>query len=134
MWQTIAKEIAQATETSFEITDTRSVGGGCINQGYKIIGSNQNYFVKLNQANQIEMFTAEALGLKQMAATKTLTIPKPICSGVADNSCYLVLEWLNLGGRSNQGWLSMGKQLAQMHQYQTKNFPNSSLKCPLIMS
>ena len=81
MWQTIAKEISQATQSPFEINNTRSVGGGCINQGYKISGNSGNYFVKINQANQVEMFSAEALGLKQMAATKTITIPKPICWG-----------------------------------------------------
>ena len=121
MWEVIKKEITQATNTPFEITNKRSVGGGCINQGYKVSGNNQDYFVKVNQANQVEMFQAEALGLKQMAASETITIPKPICWGVAGNSCFLVLEWLDFGGRNNQNWQEMGKQLAQMHQHQTDN-------------
>ncbi len=121
MWPSIAKEISQATNTSFEITNTRSVGGGCINQGYKISGNSQNYFVKVNQANQVEMFVAEALGLKQMAATETITIPKPICWGVTGNSCYIVLQWLDFGGRNNRSWRSMGRQLAQMHQHRTND-------------
>lgn len=116
MWQEIAKAISQATKNTFEIENTRSVGGGCINQGYKISGNGDSYFVKVNQASQVEMFVAEALGLEQMYATHTITLPKPICWGVAGNSCYLVLEWLDLGGGNSQAWSEMGKQLAAMHQ------------------
>ncbi|VEP18825.1 conserved hypothetical protein [Hyella patelloides LEGE 07179] len=116
MWQSIAREITKATETTFEITDTRSVGGGCINQGYCVIGNGNTYFVKINQASQVEMFHAEALGLTQMYDTKTITIPKQICWGVAGNSCYIVLEWLDLGRGNNNSWLEMGRQLAMMHQ------------------
>ncbi len=119
MWQLIAKEITQATETPFEITDTRSVSGGCINQGYQLIGNHNTYFVKLNQASAVEMFRAEALGLTQMYDTKTITIPKPICWSVAGNSSYIVLEWLDLGRGNSSSWLEMGRQLAQMHQQGT---------------
>ncbi len=122
MWDTIAKEISKATEQEFEISKTLSVGGGCINQGYKIEGLKQEYFVKINQASLIEMFVAEASGLKEMAQTQTLTIPSPVCWGLVGNSCYIVLEWLNLSGRSNnEAWYEMGKQLARMHQQGTSD-------------
>lgn len=121
MWQEIAKEITKATGTPFEITDTRSVSGGCINQGYQLKGNDNTYFVKLNQASLVEMFQAEALGLKQMYATNTITVPKPICWGVTGNNSYIVLEWLNLGRGNNSSWLEMGRQLAQMHSSGTAN-------------
>ncbi len=121
MWQEISQAIAQATNTDFQIQDTRSVSGGCINQGYQVIGSSQQYFVKLNQAQKIEMFQAEALGLQQMIATKTLVVPQPVCSGIAGNSSYLVLEWLDLGRGSSDGWQEMGKQLALMHKQGTNS-------------
>jgi fructosamine-3-kinase len=117
MWNEITTAITQATSQPFAIADTRSVGGGCINQGYKITGSDRcNYFVKLNQAHQLEMFVAEAMGLKQMYATQTITVPQPICWGVAGNSSYIVLEWLDLGGGNSQAWTEMGRQLAAMHR------------------
>ena len=122
MWDTIAKEISKATGKEFAIKETRSVGGGCINQGYKIQSFEQQYFVKLNQASLMEMFVAEACGLQEMYLTKTITIPYPICWGTVGNSCYLVLEWLDLGGRSNsEAWHKMGQQLAQMHQQGTND-------------
>ncbi|MBE9042931.1 fructosamine kinase family protein [Pleurocapsales cyanobacterium LEGE 10410] len=121
MWTEITQAIIQATEKDFAIADTRSVSGGCINQGYKISGNNTKYFVKLNQASQVEMFAAEALGLKQMYATQTITVPQPICWGTAANSSYIVLQWIDLGRGNDRSWTQMGHQLAAMHREGTRD-------------
>jgi len=117
MWTEITNQISQVTGQAFEIKNRRSVGGGCINQSYALIGDNSTYFVKLSQASQVQMFEAEALGLKQMFATQTIRVPKPICLGTAADSAYIVLEWLELGGGKNtQVSAEMGRQLAAMHR------------------
>ncbi len=117
MWDEIARQISQVTARPFALCDRQSVGGGCINQGYRIEGEGgDRYFVKLNQASQIAMFEAEALGLKQMAAAQAMRVPRPICLGTAGGSGYLVLEWLELGGRGQTGWAEMGRQLARLHR------------------
>ncbi|MGQ4649145.1 fructosamine kinase family protein [Lyngbya aestuarii] len=117
MWTEITNQISQVTGQAFEINHRRSVGGGCINQSYALIGDTCTYFVKLSQASQVQMFEAEALGLKQMFATKTILVPKPICLGTAADSAYIVLEWLELGGSKNtQVSEEMGRQLAAMHR------------------
>ena len=119
MWTEIARKISQATERDFAIADRQSVSGGCINQGYRVRGELGEYFVKLNDANRVEMFAAEALGLKQMSATQTIVVPQPVCWGTAENNSYIVLQWLDLGGRGKQGWAEMGRQLAEMHRQGT---------------
>lgn len=119
MWTEIAQAISRETEQEFAIADTKSVSGGCINQGYRVSSKDRTYFVKLNDVSKVEMFAAEALGLKQMYATKTITVPQPICWGTAANSSYLVLQWLDLGSGSNQSWTEMGRQLAAMHRVGT---------------
>ena len=116
MWTQIARHIAQTTEKPFEIEKSHPVSGGCINQGYAVSGNGLIYFVKINQANQEAMFAAEALGLKQIHATKTIRVPEPICWGIADKSSYLVLEWLEFGGGDSQSWEKMGRNLARLHQ------------------
>ncbi|CBN58459.1 MULTISPECIES: fructosamine kinase family protein [Kamptonema] len=118
MWNNIATRITEVTGEKFKIDNRRSVSGGCINQGYQISDSSRSYFVKLNQASQIAMFEAEILGLQQMWDTQTILVPQPICCGTEGNSAYIVLEWLDLGGRGdNQAWEKMGCKLAAMHQY-----------------
>ncbi len=115
MWTEIAKHIAKVTEKEFSVNHRRSVSGGCINQGYAVTGETSTYFVKLNQASLVAMFEAEALGLQQMLETATILVPKPICWGTANESAYLVLEWLELGSGDTKSWEEMGSQLAAMH-------------------
>ncbi len=121
MWKKIAEHITQVTVENFEVTDYRSVGGGCINTGYKVSDGTRSYFVKINQASLVEMFRAEALGLKQMLETQTIRVPKPLCYGTEGNNCYIVLEWLDLSDRGNdKSWEQMGRNLASLHHYQGK--------------
>ena len=119
MWTEIARTITQATGQEFAIANTKSVSGGCINQGYKISSDEAEYFVKLNDASQIEMFVAEAIGLKQMYATGTITVPQPICYGTVESASYIVLQWLDLGRGNSQSYREMGRQLATMHRQGT---------------
>jgi fructosamine-3-kinase len=122
MWEQITEHINQTTGKSWKISDRRSVSGGCINQGYQLIGEEQSYFVKINQASCLEMFKAEAKGLKQMQATQTIRVPQPICVGSCENHSYLVLEWLDFARHGdNNAWENMGRQLAAMHQVKRVN-------------
>jgi fructosamine-3-kinase len=116
MWNQIADQISQATNTSFRLEQRRSVGGGSVNQAYAITNGSQHYFVKLNQASRVEMFAAEALGLQQMFDSQTIRVPHPICWGTVADSAYIVLEWLELGRGNAQAWAEMGRNLAAMHQ------------------
>ena len=125
MWDKIAAHISKATGDTFSIDNRRSVSGGCINQGYAISSSARTYFfAKINQASQVAMFEAEALGLQQMQETQTIRVPQPICWGTEGNSAYIVLEWLDLrGGGGEIAWTQMGRKLAQMHKYIPPNPP-----------
>ncbi|GBF79918.1 fructosamine kinase family protein [Aphanothece sacrum] len=118
MWTQITEHISQVTVEDFKLKNQRSVSGGCINQGYSITNNKVTYFVKINQASQIEMFAAEALGLKQMSETHTIRVPKPICWGMAERVSYIVLEWLEFGRGTNDSRQEMGRKLAKMHAYQ----------------
>lgn len=115
MWTQITHHIFTITGKSFFVNSSRSVSGGCINQGYAISSDTDTYFVKLNSASQVGMFEAEAKALEQMLATATIRVPKLICWGTAENNAYLVLEWLELGKGDTQSWLELGRKLAAMH-------------------
>jgi fructosamine-3-kinase len=118
MWDKIAAHISETTGETFSLDHRHSVSGGCINQGYSISSSSRAYFAKINQASQIAMFEAEALGLQQMRATQTIRVPEPICWGTEGSSAYIVLEWLDLGSRGGEiAWEEMGRKLAAMHKY-----------------
>jgi fructosamine-3-kinase len=116
MWQEIDAHISRVTGEKFDSQQRRSVSGGCINQGYAVCDTQRTYFVKLNQASQVGMFEAEALGLEQMFDTATIRVPQPLCWGIAGNSSYIVLEWLELGSGNSNSWEEMGRKLAVMHK------------------
>jgi fructosamine-3-kinase len=82
----------------------------------------QAYFVKLNTASLLDMFEAESLGLKAMAETETIRVPRPVCSGVADGQSYLVMEYLEMGHASRDASAMAGRQLAQMHRSDWHSF------------
>ncbi|NJL63573.1 MAG: fructosamine kinase family protein [Methylacidiphilales bacterium] len=120
MWTQIETHISQITNNEFEILQKKSVSGGSINESYAVSDGQYTYFVKLNQASQIDMFQAEALGLQQIFDTATIRVPKALCSGIAENSCYLVLEWLEMGRGNAKSWEIMGRKLAAMHKVTNK--------------
>jgi fructosamine-3-kinase len=116
MWNQIAQHISEKIGAPFTIAERRSVGGGCINQAYQISDGHHHFFVKINQATQIAMFEAEALGLKEIYESQTIRVPQPIGWGIAEGSAYIVMEWLTLGSGQANSWQRMGENLAAMHR------------------
>ncbi len=116
-WAAVADAITQATGSPFHLELSQSVGGGCINTAYRLEGGGRCYFVKLNNASCLDMFEAEAAGLKAMADTHTIRVPEPICHGIAGNFAFLVLEYLELvGGGGARSLEALGERLAALHR------------------
>lgn len=118
----VARKISAATGEPFTIRTQHPVGGGCINTALVLEGDGRRYFIKLNTAARLNMFQAEAEGLKEIANTRTVRVPQPICWGEDQGSAYLVLEFLNLGGTDRDSMEQLGRQLAQMHRVTNVTF------------
>ena len=119
-WDPIADQISLSTGRSFQAQRVQSQGGGCINQAYTLSDGEQHYFVKLNHAFALDMFEAEREGLTALAAPAAIRVPQPICSGIAGNQSFLVLEAVDLTGRCDPAVL--GQQLATLHQTTQKQY------------
>lgn len=114
-WSTIAEHISATTGRPFSIgTAPRSVGGGCINTTVRLEDGEQHYFVKLNDRSLLGMFSAEAEGLAEIAASNSIRVPQPICRGISGDRAYLVLEYIAMGAGGDDD--SAGRQLAAMHR------------------
>ncbi|MCE5180702.1 MAG: fructosamine kinase family protein [Betaproteobacteria bacterium] len=116
MWQRISKEISATTGETFHARTGRPVGGGCINAAYLVEDGARRFLVKINQASNLAMFEAEAEGLNEISATRTIRAPAPICTGLALDSAFLVLEFIDLYSREKGGEELLGRQLADMHR------------------
>jgi fructosamine-3-kinase len=122
LWTDIANHITAATGKPFHCQQSRSMGGGCINESYVIAGDEQRYFVKLNTAHLSEMFEAEAAGLNEIATSHTMRVPQVICYGISDQQSYLVLEHVEFGRGDSHSHAQLGRDLARMHRHTAKQF------------
>jgi protein-ribulosamine 3-kinase len=121
-WEAIAEDIGRARGERFHPGTPHSVGGGCINRAYSLGKGNHRYFVKLNGADRLSMFQAEAAGLQEMADTVTIRVPRPLCVGVTGARSYIVMEYIALGGHRSGGEREAGRQLAAMHRASRQGF------------
>ena len=122
LWQTVIEQVEQATGQSLSFVKVDAIQGGDINSAYHLCCVEQSFFVKLNNASLLSMFEVEALGLQEMAHTKTLRIPEPITSGIAGSSAFLVMEYLELSSLRPTSQQELGRQLARLHQTQQAYF------------
>ena len=79
-------------QSEFQVS---AVGGGDINQAFRLVVGEHCLFVKLNQADRLSMFEAEREGLETIAATQTIRVPEVIATG-------------HLQDRAGQGTLRAG--------------------------
>jgi fructosamine-3-kinase len=115
-WNSVEQRISAATGRPFIARQRHAIGGGCINQAWRISGLDQAYFVKVNAAPGLPMFEAEAAGLAELAASRTVRVPEPIGWGSAAGQAYLALEYLPLSGSgAGRAMETLGRQLALLH-------------------
>lgn len=121
-WPEITAQISSVTQSSFNAQQITAVGGGCINQAYCIADEKQRFFIKLNTAQSLPMFEAEAAGLKELVQTDTIRVPHPICCGQNDNTAWLVLEYIQFSNNARGNAADLGAGLAAMHHTHAAKF------------
>ncbi len=119
-WTELEGMISAEIGETFSIDDKHSLGGGCINTAYRLQGSNQSYFIKLNQASRLAMFEAEFAGLEAMLQTHSIRVPRPLLTGVSESTAFLLMEYIPLQASGDDQ--AMGTQLAQMHRHSADQF------------
>ena len=116
LWSEIERAIGAAAGASFAIESRAGAGGGCINECHVVRGRGQAYFVKLNAPARQEMFAAEAAGLEEIARTRAIRVPLPVCHGANREASWIVLEHLDLEPPSGEAWRALGVHLARLHR------------------
>lgn len=100
------------------ITRATPLGGGDINQAWKLTGSDgAELFAKTHPQPPSGFFTGEAAGLETIAATRSIRVPRVL--RVTEQG--LVLEWLD-GRPAADHWQRMGEQLAAVHRHTRDHF------------
>lgn len=122
LWADIAAQISASTGSAFVVGRTSSIGGGCINETHRIEGNGRRFFVKLNNADSLTMFEAEAAGLQEIHKSRTLCVPLPVCWGKNRSNAWLVLEYLEIENSFSGNAAALGSGLAAMHRFSSEKF------------
>jgi fructosamine-3-kinase len=93
------------------------LGGGSINQVYKVILPDQTLVMKVNQNDRYPgMFLAEAKGLQLLRQPDAPCVPEVIAQSVIGNYQFLLLEYLDKGPRRKDYPERFGCSLAALHR------------------
>jgi fructosamine-3-kinase len=106
-------KVKPSLHEQLQIDTAEAVSGGCIHRCYRVLIAGKARFLKTNAARHAEGFAAEADGLAALRRVG-LKAPQPLAHGVAGEDAYLLLEYLELGGRSDFG--ALGRMLAAAHR------------------
>jgi protein-ribulosamine 3-kinase len=93
-----------------------SVGGGCINETFRITAGEHEFFCKLNSATKFpHLFEREKNGLDLIAKQNIIRVPAVIDCFESTEQQVLLLEWIREGEKMEAFWKNFGEQLAALH-------------------
>ncbi len=74
-------------------------------------------FVKVGPPSALDMFEAEAEGLREIEASKTIRVPEVFKVGIAEGQAFIEMERLSIGRSSDAVDRMLGERLAAMHRH-----------------
>ncbi len=113
-WLVVVQWFYFSTESRLDLS------GGNINQAYCLSNKQVQYFAKINKSRLENMFSAECVGLKALATSKTFRTPEVITKGVLEDKSYLVLEFVEMNAKGNT--FKLTKALANLHLQTQSSF------------
>lgn len=109
--------LSAKTGTNVLITESKAMGGGCINEAFTLKTTAGKFFIKYNSASAFPlMFEKEAEGLKILAKTNTISIPEVIGTSESGKTAYLIIEYIESGIQGSCFWTDFGTKLASLHR------------------
>lgn len=106
-----------------DIEDAFPLGGGSINDAWRLDTDAGRFFLKTNSADRFpSMFEAEADGLQRLREAGPLRVPQVIGHGEDHDDSFLLLEWVEAGDKGTDFWADFGRGLAQLHRHTQEHF------------
>ncbi len=119
----IREHLSRFTGKYTEVERHAPVGGGSINDCFRIDSTAGRFFVKVNTADRHPgLYEAEADGLRRLMETGAIRVPRVIAHGEEQDEAYLLLEWVEQGLMDEAYWTFFGRQLAELHRSTDEQF------------
>jgi fructosamine-3-kinase len=100
------------------IRDATVVHGGDVAASYAVdLDDDRRVFAKTHPSSPPHFFTTEAAGLRWLRDADTVRVPEvlAVSDGSAEGPSFLVLEWIDEGGRGQAHDAELGEALARLH-------------------
>jgi fructosamine-3-kinase len=117
----IAGDVRDALEAAIgaQVTDTRSVSGGDINQAARVtFGGGETCLLKWKRGVDAGFFEAEAHGLRELAAAEEIRVPRVLAVGERGGPAFLAIEWIERGSKGPDFAERFGRALAALHHHE----------------
>lgn len=99
------------------------VGGGSINQCFRISAEGQQFFCKVNKLHEFpRLFETERRGLQLLSQQQVIGVPATRLFAAEPPYQILLLEWIEPGRADGQFWKLFGAQLAEIHHKTAQQF------------
>ncbi|THF64429.1 fructosamine kinase family protein [Pseudothauera rhizosphaerae] len=119
----IEAALRAALGNAFRLTHIEAAGGGCSHESFVAGDGARRFFVKLDSAERLPVFAAEADGLAAIAATGTFRTPAVIACGSDGQYTSLILEHLELRPvHTEREGSRYGETLAALHAHCGERF------------
>jgi len=119
----VKAKLETVTGEKAEILSVTPVGGGSINETFRLETSSGMYFVKKNSSSLYpQMFEKEALGLKILADTGEIPVPEVVAWDETNEEAFLIMKYIPPGTKSADFWETFAKRLAALHGHTDKMF------------
>ncbi|MDE2345202.1 MAG: fructosamine kinase family protein [Gammaproteobacteria bacterium] len=99
----------------------RSLGHGVGGTTWRVTCGDSAWFVK-TQKDALDIFTAEADGLKALMDCGAVRVPRVLGCGEQETDAFLVMEWLELGQIKDVSASLLGSGLARQHRCTGQHF------------
>jgi fructosamine-3-kinase len=99
-----------------------AVGGGDISAAWRLTTESGVVFLKTGPAEFLDLFSAEAAGLRELAQADAVRVPAVHAFGSSGSDAFLALEWLDLERPGREAERILGAQLALQHRNSHDSF------------
>ena len=124
LYEDLKKLLSQQFDQPVAVLHFQPVGGGSINQTFKLTFSNTyTLFCKINrEAAFPQLFLKEKQGLDALGKTGTIKTPHVHACAVLEDYQVLLLEWIENGNTRQPFFKTFGERLAALHHNTAEHF------------
>ena len=111
----IAKIASENGRDYSNVQVVRAIQGGSINEAFYVQTEDAEFFMKFHAQSPKVFFKSEAIGLRMIKETGTISVPNYLSYSDQPGNAFLLLEWIE-GEKTEQTEEMFGHKLAELHQ------------------